>query len=89
MRAGGRGAGAAVGAAGSAPAPRSGPAPGSAAARAFVMSLSRCRMSSSFFGSVTTICTPIAIFDFRRSMSSSAILAFFTVRGMPCPARPP
>ena len=54
-----------------------------------VMSDSRWRMSSSFLGSVTTTCTPIAIFVLRRSMSSSAIFAFLTVRGIPCAARPP
>mmetsp|Transcript_2768 Transcript_2768/g.6172 ORF Transcript_2768/g.6172 Transcript_2768/m.6172 type:complete len:205 (-) Transcript_2768:16-630(-) len=57
--------------------------------RSFVMSASRCRIASSLAGSVTTTCTPIAIFDLRRSMSSSAIFALVTTRGMPWPARPP
>mmetsp|Transcript_65808 Transcript_65808/g.130425 ORF Transcript_65808/g.130425 Transcript_65808/m.130425 type:complete len:247 (-) Transcript_65808:714-1454(-) len=65
------------------------PALSSSWMRSRVMSASFLRMSSSFLGSVTTTCTPCAILDFRRSMSSSAILAFLTVRGMPWPARPP
>mmetsp|Transcript_45445 Transcript_45445/g.119379 ORF Transcript_45445/g.119379 Transcript_45445/m.119379 type:complete len:274 (+) Transcript_45445:547-1368(+) len=65
------------------------PALSSSWMRSRVMSASFCRMSSSFFGSLTTTETPICILLLRRSMSSNAILAFLMVRGMPCPARPP
>mmetsp|Transcript_6185 Transcript_6185/g.17910 ORF Transcript_6185/g.17910 Transcript_6185/m.17910 type:complete len:232 (-) Transcript_6185:632-1327(-) len=57
--------------------------------RSLVMSASRLRISSSFLGSVTTTLTPIAILVLRRSMSSNAIFAPLTERGMPCAARPP
>mmetsp|Transcript_3892 Transcript_3892/g.8199 ORF Transcript_3892/g.8199 Transcript_3892/m.8199 type:complete len:205 (-) Transcript_3892:685-1299(-) len=65
------------------------PALSSRLIRSLVMSDSRCRIASSCVGSDTTTCTPIAILLFRRSMSSNAILAFCTTRGMPWPARPP